>query len=531
MSKKAIVYVLDCEGKPLMPTSRCCKVRRMLKSGMAKAVCSKPFTIQLTYETKTHIVQDIVLGIDPGRINIGITAVLANGENVYSAKVTTCNDDTPQHMRKRRICRRASRQGERKRRQRRAIKNKTVFNPDTKTKDKTYTLIPEKPDCLGRLLPGCEKVIPLHYIKNTEARFNNRKRSDGWLTPTATQLLRTHVNLVKDVCKFLPVSQVVLEVNKFAFMAIDNPKIQKWQYAKGPLYGYSSVNEVVSEQQEGKCLFCEEEIKNYHHVIPTSRGGSNTLPNIVGLCDVHHDLVHKDAKWVEKVQKKKSGQNKIYGSLSVLNQIIPRLTKELGNLFPGKAFVTDGNSTHRYREEHNLKKDHHIDAYCIACSIFKHQAIVDPPHNPFEINQFRRHDRARIKSQNNRYYYTQEGCEKGKKVKVATNRRKACIADPKKDKEKMQIVDSLEDWYNRMVEEVGKRKANQLRSTLIVTKGKRNYNTMGRPLPGSIFIYQGKRYVLKANHGEYVQAIQTGKKDIPRQNVKFVAQNNGLVYI
>lgn len=95
----------------------------------------------------------------------------------------------------------------------------------------------------------------------------------------------------------------------------------------------------------------------------------------------------------------------------------------------------------------------------------------------------------------------------------------------------MQIVDSLEDWYNRMVEEVGKRKANQLRSTLIVTKGKRNYNTMGRPLPGSIFIYQGKRYVLKANHGEYVQAIQTGKKDIPRQNVKFVAQNNGLVYI
>ena len=80
MAKKAIVYVLDREGKPLMPTTRCCKVRRMLKSGMAKAVCSKPFTIQLTYEPTTHIVQDVILGIDPGRINIGITAVLENGE-------------------------------------------------------------------------------------------------------------------------------------------------------------------------------------------------------------------------------------------------------------------------------------------------------------------------------------------------------------------------------------------------------------------------------------------------------------------
>ena len=264
MAKKAIVYVLDREGKPLMPTTRCCKVRRMLKSGMAKAVCSKPFTIQLTYEPTTNVVQDVILGIDPGRINIGITAVLENGENIYSAKVITCNDDTPKHMLKRKRCRRASRQGERKRRQRRAKRNKTVFNPTAKAKDKGYGLISGQQNCLGRVLPGCEKPIPLHYIKNTEARFNNRQRPDGWLTPTATQLLRTHVNFVKKICKILPISHVVLETNKFTFMALDNPRVQKWQYAKGPLYGYSSVNEVVSEQQEGKCLFCSHNIEHYH---------------------------------------------------------------------------------------------------------------------------------------------------------------------------------------------------------------------------------------------------------------------------
>lgn len=49
------VYVLDVDGKPLMPTCRYGKVHRMLKSGQAKAVDTLPFTIQLTYQTKTKI--------------------------------------------------------------------------------------------------------------------------------------------------------------------------------------------------------------------------------------------------------------------------------------------------------------------------------------------------------------------------------------------------------------------------------------------------------------------------------------------
>lgn len=50
---------------------------------------------------------------------------------------------------------------------------------------------------LERILPGCERSLKVKDIINTEARFNNRKREAGWLTPTATQLLRTHINLLK----------------------------------------------------------------------------------------------------------------------------------------------------------------------------------------------------------------------------------------------------------------------------------------------------------------------------------------------
>ncbi|HOQ40021.1 MAG TPA: RRXRR domain-containing protein, partial [Fervidobacterium sp.] len=49
-----MVYVLSVEGKPLMPTKRHGKVRRLLKQQLAKVVKTKPFTIQLLYETTSY---------------------------------------------------------------------------------------------------------------------------------------------------------------------------------------------------------------------------------------------------------------------------------------------------------------------------------------------------------------------------------------------------------------------------------------------------------------------------------------------
>lgn len=59
-------------------------------------------------------------------------------------------------------------------------------------------------------------------IINTEAKFNNRVRPEGWLTPTARQLVQTHINMVRKICQILPVTYWSLEINKFAFMRMDN---------------------------------------------------------------------------------------------------------------------------------------------------------------------------------------------------------------------------------------------------------------------------------------------------------------------
>ena len=69
-----MVFVLSIEGKPLMPTKRHGKVRRLLKQGLAKVVKAKPFTIQLLCKTTTYT-QNITLGIDSGYNYIGFSAV------------------------------------------------------------------------------------------------------------------------------------------------------------------------------------------------------------------------------------------------------------------------------------------------------------------------------------------------------------------------------------------------------------------------------------------------------------------------
>jgi len=76
------VYVLSKNGKPLMPTTRCGHVRWLLKNKKARVVERVPFTIRLSYDTE-EITQDLYMGIDPGRTNIGVSVCRDNGVEVF----------------------------------------------------------------------------------------------------------------------------------------------------------------------------------------------------------------------------------------------------------------------------------------------------------------------------------------------------------------------------------------------------------------------------------------------------------------
>ena len=120
------VYVLNKDGKPLMPTTRGGHVRHLLKEQKARVVRTKPFTIQLLYETD-DVVQLLYLGIDPGRTNIGVAVVKTDGTAVFTAHLETRNKEIQKLMKKRKDSRRARRtNGKRCRRQRRAKANGTI---------------------------------------------------------------------------------------------------------------------------------------------------------------------------------------------------------------------------------------------------------------------------------------------------------------------------------------------------------------------------------------------------------------------
>ena len=102
------VTVLSKEGKVLEPTNRCGHIRYLIKSGKAKVVKGRPFTIQLLYECPDEI-EGETLGIDLGRTNIGLSTVKDNKECTLLIEVETRNKEVPKLMEERKGNRRKHR--------------------------------------------------------------------------------------------------------------------------------------------------------------------------------------------------------------------------------------------------------------------------------------------------------------------------------------------------------------------------------------------------------------------------------------
>ena len=489
------IYVQASDGTPLMPTKRKQHIQKLLKHGKAVVVEHVPFVVRLKYKGPKNV-QPLYGGTDPGRTNIGNSVMTSDGTVVYKDRVKTRNREIAKLMAGRRGFRQASRRGERLARKRLAKRLGTTTKK-----------------LLERKLPGCGKPVKVKDIINTEARFNNRKRPKSWITPSVRQLIQTHVNMVRKIRKFLPVDTWTLEINKFAFMKLDDGSVVGADFQNGKLRGYKDEDDYVFHLQKGRCLCCgRERIDHYHHIVPRSKGGSDRWYNKAGLCNSCHDGVHTG-----KIDLSAAGEKKRYAGTSVLNQAMPYIAKALGNEV--KYFDTcTGKDTYDIRELFGIAKDHDNDAVCIAAYGAPVSEIKDTIHT-YEVKQYRRHDRARISSQRERTYCVQNGFTKKGKLKykaVAKNRR------PRYEQEKSGYKALSDMGYTR-----------QQISTLHVKKSMRYYNDTGRDLPGVEFFYNGERYVKsgQSNGGLYLRAEGQGKTNFPSSECRIVKKNRGLVYL
>ena len=503
------VYIVDKKGNPLMPTTRYGHVRKLLKEGKAVPICNSPFAIKLKYDVPGYT-QPVYEGIDTGRENIGDAASLENGNNVFLAYVRTNNKSIKKKMQDRAGFRRERRRHDRQSKQRKAKHDGTeIKNGDDDT-------VRTKHECKSKKVsyPGAENPVTHKVIQGKEGKFNNRSREEGWISPSARQVVQITMNEIRQTAKILPVSHINLERVSFDFQKLENENIKAWEYGKGPLYGYKSYKDYIDDEQHGRCLICgKKHIEYYHHINPQKNGKYDHVSNIAGLCwDCHYgpEGVHNCQEIADRLEELKSAARQKY-QVGLLNSVMPKLIEKVAEYCDSKGVsftVTDAKATAETRETYGLKKDHCVDAYAISLAgrdVDKSNAVLSEVI--YMKRRFKKKSKNIIAARNQREYYLD-----GKPV--AVNRHKA--TDQKED--------SLEEFMAAYAEIYSEKECNQLMRKLVIKPAKRTYTYRKEGLvpplhPGDLVSYEKinkikgntKTLVFPAVSVEYSEVLRSKK--------------------
>ena len=305
-----MVYVINKDGKPLMPISRHGKVRRLLRDKRAKVVKRTPFTIQLLYKT-TDNTEDITLGVDAGSKHIGLSATTKKKE-LFSGEYELRND---------------------------IVDNLSTRKENRRTRR--------------------------NRLRYREPRFNNRTstKKKGRLAPSIEHKINSHEKIIADLHKILPITKVIVEVASFDIQKVKNPEIEGKQYQEGEQLGFWNVREYVLFRDNHECQHCKgkskDPILNVHHIESRKTGG-NAPNNLITLCKTCHINYHKG-----KIKELKIKRGQVYKDATFMGIMRWRLYERLKAKYDNIE-LTYGYITKNRRIGLDLPKEHRMDAYCIA---------------------------------------------------------------------------------------------------------------------------------------------------------------------
>ena len=430
---KTPVYVVSRTHKPLMPTYRFGHVRKLIEAGKAVPINNNPFTIRLKYDTP-DITQELYGGNDTGRENIGMAASTESGEGVYLSDIRTNNKSIKQNMADRAAHRRARRHHDRQNKQRKAVKDGTQIQNGKD--DMHCTTHPCK--AVKMQYPGAENPTTHKVIRGKEGKFNNRKRDDDWITPSARQVVQITLIAARRMFDILPITTFSMERVSFDFQKLENQDIHRWEYGKGPLYGFKDYKDYIFAEQRGRCLLCGKPIERYHHITPRKDGRYDHVSNIAGLCCECHEKVHNNAMYEQQLLDLKKGTVQKY-QVGLLNSVMPMLIEAMSKLCAERGIrfvITEGKDTAQTREKYSIPKDHCTDAYAI--SLYGRDVPVENvslPDKVFLQRRYKKKSKNIISKIGRREYWFNGKC-------VAVNRHKAMD----------QQADSLEEYMSKYAE-------------------------------------------------------------------------------
>ena len=325
------VPVLNMRGKPLMPTKPA-KARHLLEQGKAKVVSRKPFTIQLKYSTG-ETKQPVTLGIDSGYKTIGFSAV-SNKKELLSGEL---------HLRTN-----ISKLLEQRRNYRRTRRSR---------------------------------------LWHRQPRFDNRSKPDGWLAPSIQHKLDSHIRLIEEIKKILPITDITVEVANFDIQKIKNPDIQGEEYQNGVLKNFWNVREYVLHRDNHTCQHCNgksgDKILQVHHVHGKKEGATDRPEELLTVCKTCHDKHHEG---ISIIPDKEICRFKPETFMTIVRW---KLVNQLKEMYGDIVHHTYGYITKANRISIGIPKSHVNDAFVIAGATSNIQRTL-----PYDLKQVRRNNRS-----------------------------------------------------------------------------------------------------------------------------------------
>lgn len=289
------------------------KARLLLKNKQAKILKYEPFTIQLLYGSSGYK-QKVSLGVDAGSKYVGASATTKKQE-LYASQTELRGGMIVKLLSDRRELRHSRRS------------RKTRYR---------------KPRFLNRV----------------------HSKHKGWLSPSIENKINTHIRIIDDVYKLLPIYNIIVETASFDIQKLKNKYISGKEYQEGEQLWFSNVREYVLYRDNHTCQCCHGKLKDnilqVHHIESRKTGG-NAPNNLITLCKTCHTKYHNgEIKLPKKIHRGTKFKDATF--MGIMRWILYERLKKLYK----NVSMTYGYITKNTRIKNNIAKTHTADAYCIA---------------------------------------------------------------------------------------------------------------------------------------------------------------------
>lgn len=315
------VFVLDANGKHLLPTKEQ-KAWFFIRKKRATLVSKYPMVIQLNKEIPDDKIckDEIRCGIDDGGLHTGI------------ALVQKCQ-----------------------------TKNKVLFKGVIEQRNDVKHLMDVR--------RGYRRYHRYHK-RYRPARFNNRSSSkkEGKIAPSILQKRQATIRAVAQLNKWINITDYWLEDVAIDIRALtDGFKPYKWQYQKSNRLD-ENIRKAVILRDGCQCVECgRTNCKlEVHHIKPRRSNGSNTLSNLITLCErCHQNTEGREELFMDKYFALLNSSDNKYLNYAQHVMIGKKwLREQLSSL--GILHLTNGGDTANKRIDWNIEKFHSNDAICIT---------------------------------------------------------------------------------------------------------------------------------------------------------------------